>query len=205
MYTRISDIINAERLLAADLYCHKSCISGYKLKYKQSKNDEKTTVSKTPKRILFQRHISFFKEILNKGNGICLSEIRDIINGKEDAVFTNSEIKSFLNDFLGAEIQFCQSPRKNESMFVFPSSITMEDVMNKVRNLSNIQTAAKTMRSTFLDHHFGLEDKFCDAEELRKNTVTLPDEILTFFAALFNVKKACLMPNYYEDSEHNRY
>ena len=43
----------------------------------------------------------------------------------------------------------------------------MKDVIQKLRSLSNIKKAAQATRKSLLEAEFGLEDKFCDAEELK--------------------------------------
>ena len=48
VFTRISDLSDESSIIAADLYCHKSCISGYKIKFKSSM--ESKTVLKQPKK-----------------------------------------------------------------------------------------------------------------------------------------------------------
>ena len=49
------------------------------------------------------------KEILEKGMGTSLSDIRDIVNENFDENFlNNSEIKMFLTEIIGDDIQFCK-------------------------------------------------------------------------------------------------
>ena len=70
---------------------------------------------KTGKRFIFQNYIWFIDEIISRGNGITLSETRDVINTNEDIDIKNNEVKIFLEEFFGNSIQFCESGRKNQS------------------------------------------------------------------------------------------
>ena len=50
-----------------------------------------------------------------------------------------------------------------------------------MRSLDNIKTTAATIRQSLLDLDFGLDDKFCDAEELKEawENKVMPDVLLT--------------------------
>ena len=79
VFTRISDLSDESSIIAADLYCHKSCISGYKVKF--NINMDEKLVSKQPKkRDVFSKYITFIKAIFENGKGISLSELRDMLN-----------------------------------------------------------------------------------------------------------------------------
>ena len=78
-----------------------------------------------------------------------------------------------------------------------------QSVINTLCSINKIKSAAKIIRQSLLQIDFGLQDKFCHAEELKfawKNT-KIPDELLTFFAELFNIKKTTLLKDYYEDTD----
>ena len=136
-------------------------------------------------------------------SGITLTEIRDMINTKEDIDMKNNEVKSFLVEFLEDSIQFCESDRKNQPLMVFSSSLDISDVINTLRALDSVKVAAKVIRSKLLNVDFGLQDKFCDAEELKHSwrTTKIPDELLIFFAELFNIKKTTLLKEYYNSND----
>ena len=60
------------------------------------------------------------KEILEKGMGTSLSDVRDIVNENLDENFlNNSEIKMFLTEIIGDDIQFCKPYAKNQSLLIF--------------------------------------------------------------------------------------
>ena len=67
--------------------------------------------------------------------------------------------------------------------------------MNSLRSLDHVKTAASDIRKALLNVDFGLDNKFCDSNELRSawNNTTIPDALLSFFAELFNINRASLM------------
>ena len=73
------------------------------------------------------------KFILDWGNRLTLSEIRDIINNKQVEVeISNKEIKLFLMEQLQDSIQFWPSKNKNESLLIFSSKLSAQDMVQKV-------------------------------------------------------------------------
>ena len=119
---------------------------------------------KTKSKLANDWNFSINVEVISRGNGITLTEIRDI-NTKEDIGIKNNEVKSVLVEFLGDSIQFCELNRKNQSLMVFSSSLDISDVINTLLALDSVKVAAKVIRSKLLNVDFGLQDKFCDAEE----------------------------------------
>ena len=126
---------------------------------------------------------------------MAISDIRDMINQENASDLTNKEIKSFLIDELGDTISFCQPERKNQSQFVFSSSIDVNHVVNSLRNLNVIKEAAITIRKSLLEVNFGLDDSFCDAQQLKQSwrETKIPSSLVTFFSALFNISSTKLM------------
>ena len=57
VFTRISDLSDEPGIIAADLYCHKSCISGYKVKFKNNM-DDKLASMQPKKRDIFSKCIT---------------------------------------------------------------------------------------------------------------------------------------------------
>ena len=95
-----------------------------------------------------------------------------MINDKETIFTSNLEVKTYLTDTFGFEIQFAPSERKNELSMVFLSSISIDDVIKRLRSIDSKKLAAKKIRDVFLAMDFNFQDKFCDAEilEIRGNT-----------------------------------
>ena len=201
--TRICDLDSDLRIFSADLYYHSSCFSSYILKYKRATNPSQSEIAiNTTKRDVFNFHIDFIESIIDRGSGISLSEIRDMVNDKDDVNITNSEVKTFLISLMDNHIQFCPSTRSNESLFVFSSDVSLQDVVKILRSLDTTKEVANKIRKCLLKMDFGLNNSFCDAEELKhswRNTA-MPDELITFFSTLFNVNQAILRPNYHEDA-----
>ena len=77
------------------------------------------------------------------------------------------------------------------------------DVINTLRSLDSIKSAAKIIRDKLLNIDFGLHDKFCDAEELKLawRTTKIPDELLAFFSEVFNIKKTVFLKGYYNKDD----
>ena len=101
-------------MLSADIYYHSNCL----IKYIQKSNSAKSSSlpkseKQTGERLVCQHYMEFIEEVISRGNGITLTEIRDMINTKEDIDIKNKKVKSFLVEFLGDSIQFCESDRKN--------------------------------------------------------------------------------------------
>ena len=71
--------------------------------------------------------------------------------------------------------------------------------------MDNRKTAVKAIREALLMVDFGLQDKFCDAEELKHpwSTTRMTDELIFFFSVFFNIKETTLLKLYYkgDDSE----
>ena len=203
VYTRICDLPTAENILSADLFYHNQCLNKYIRKYKTQsavpavEEQEKIPVETSKTFVLKQ--LPVFLEIIHRGNGIALSEIRDYIIDKENIFIKNQHIKTVLEEHCGDDVQFCDSERKNESSMVFSSEINITDVVNIVRYLDSIKSAAKAIREALLKVDFGLEDKFCDAEELRHSwcTTRMLDELISFFSVMFNIKKTTLLKLYH--------
>ena len=202
VFTRISDLSDESSITAADLYCHKICISGYKVKLKNNM-DDKLVSKQSKKRDIFFKIYYIYKNYIENGYGVSLSELRDMLNQNEKVVFNKSEIKLLITEVFGDSIQMCYSERKSESMFMYSSKIDIQDVIDKLRSLLGIKIAAQKLRKLLLSFDFELNDKFCDAEELKKawENKSMPDEFLTFFAKLFNIKKTSLIPDTERDPE----
>ena len=202
VYIRVSDLDSVSKIFAADLYCHSSCYSNYIRKWNTeisaSENNNNSLPSETLvelKKNVFGKYIGIIGSSIQKGRGLSLSDIRDMINNENKLNFRNSEIKTFLVEAFGEEIKFCDPERKNQSQFVFSSSVKVEDVINFLRNLDVARTAGTEIRKVLLETDFELDDKFCDAQELQKSwtQMVIPDILVTFFASLFNVSKTKIL------------
>ena len=121
-----------------------------------------------------------------------------MINDKETIFITNSEVKTYSTQTFGSEIQFAPSERKNESHVVFSSGTSFDDVIKRLRSIYSTKLATKKIRDVFLAMGFNLQEKFCDAKDLRNSQeqYCIPDELITFFGTLFNINYATLKPHF---------
>ena len=70
------------------------------------------------------------KFILEQGNRLTLNEIRDITNSKQDEVeISKKDFGLFLMEQLQDSIQFCPSKNKDESLLVFSSKLSAQDMV----------------------------------------------------------------------------
>ena len=63
------------------------------------------------------------------------------------------------------------------------SLLDITDVINTLCSLDGVKSAAQTIRDELLNVDFGLEDEFCDAEELKLpwKTTKISDVVSAFF------------------------
>ena len=204
VYTRISDLDSVEKILSADLYHHHNCYKSYLrqheslLKTSSTKNEEQS-ISQHDK---FTKYIPFITAVVEKGHGISLSEIRTLC-ADDGFEISNKYIKMYLIDEFGDTIQFLESHRKNESQFVFSANINVNDVVNILHSQDTITDAATKVRKSFFNLDFGLDNKLCDSEELQQSwyKTNIPDELISFFSVLFNVKKTTFL-KHCVDADH---
>ena len=105
-----------------------------------------------------------------------------MINNEDESNLLNRDINCVLLDEFGDNIKFCNPERKKESQFVFFSLIELEDVVNSLRRMNAVKSAAATIKEALLNVDFKLENRFCDAQEFKKSwkASKVPDVLLTF-------------------------
>ena len=59
-------------------------------------------------------YINFIRDVIESGTGISLNDIHDMVNDKETIFITNLEVKTYLTETFGSEIQFAALERMNE-------------------------------------------------------------------------------------------
>ena len=101
----------------------------------------------------------------------------------------NRDVKKFLIDYYGNRIQFCPSHRVNEPEMCFSADISIEDLTRTPRNKDVVRSAGEILREAFNQIDFKLADRFCDGNELKESWENTPDQVLTFFAALFGIRR----------------
>ena len=88
-------------------------------------------------------------------------------------------------------MQFCTPYRKNQSLFLYSSSVSTANFINTIRSFDTIKSPAKSSHTALKQVDFKLQDRFCDAEKLKQSWLNtkIPDELLTFFSEFLTLKK----------------
>ena len=196
VFSRVADLESESRVFGADLMYHKLCLETYLRKYDRGVSSHKKERESSSKRLLFLQEVESIKELIDRGFGVPLSEIRDTLNEKYgDSFISNKEVKLFVIEHFGEDIQFICSKRKNESMILFSS---VEDVVQKMKSIDIVNDTTRMIQQSLNTAEFGLDDKFGDAEELASswNRCELPDILISFFATLFNIPQAILIKSF---------
>ena len=120
VYTRISDLQSNAQMFGAGLYYHHVCLSACIQIQKRVISVKESGPIRVTKKKTVERYINFIRNVIESGSGISLNDIRDI-NGKETIFITNSEVKTYLTETFGSEIQFTLSEQKYKSHMVFSS------------------------------------------------------------------------------------
>ena len=185
VYTRISDLKTVQDIFSADLRYHSFNKYLHKYNYARNPRGTENIEQEKSKRHYFNKYVQFLENIIEQGRGITLSEVRDLIKEEEGVdIFTN-EIKLFIKETFGDRIQFCVAERKHQSILVCSPSIIVNDAINLLRNTNVVKEAASKLRHALLNIDFGIDDKFCDSEELKTSwqTIRMPDDLITFEVA----------------------
>ena len=138
--------------------------------------------------------------IVDQVNGLNLSEIRDIINGKQGEVqISNKEVKLFLIEQLEDSIHYFPSKNENESLLVFSSKLNTQDIVQIVKSTDVIKSAALSLRLAIREVSFDLDDKFCDADDLEtswKKNPEISNKFMTYFSTLCWLTQFSMKPIY---------
>ena len=104
---------------------------------------------------------------------------------------SNREVKLFTLEHFQDKIHFCESEQTNKSLPPFSSDLAMRDAIKRLWSLNTVKIAAQTIRKYLLEPDFGLEDKYCDAQELNHSwkDILLPAGLGALFSILYNVDK----------------
>ena len=189
IYTRVADLENDKSVFGADLHYHRACLQNYINKYERAL-DEGKPPRISLKRQSFREELEAIKDLLDRGVGLPISDIRESINCKYGEEFiSNKEVKLYLTEHFDTKIQFCPSERRNESLFVFSSTLSLEDVVKKLRSVNVMKEAAEIIREALKRADFNLNDKFGDAYELVSSWegTAMPDCLMSFFSSLLKV------------------
>lgn len=152
----------------------------YILKYERLKEkccDDKST---NRKKEAWTNIISDIENGLANGNGYELSFVRDAMKKQlqVDNV-TNREVKILLTHHFTDQICFSQPKQLNKSELFFSKGVSTENMADKIRVTDPIKECAAIIRQCLLEVDFDLQDRFCDATDLKTswNAVPIPEPI----------------------------
>lgn len=75
---------------------------------------------------------------------------------------------------------------------VFYAKISLSELVDTVRSTSKIKSCAKELRKTMKNVDFGLENRFCDANDLKEfwDNFKMPQQFVEFFSQFFNIHES---------------
>ncbi|KAK7069516.1 hypothetical protein SK128_018152, partial [Halocaridina rubra] len=133
--------------------------------------------------------VSDIEKGLTNGNGYELSFVRDTMNKQlKVGSVTNSEVKFFLTNHFTDHICCLQPKQLNKSELLFSKGVSPENMADKIRGSDPIRECATIIMQCLLEVDFDMQDRFCDATDLKTswNTVPIPEPLLRFLGALYN-------------------
>jgi len=175
-------------VFGADLYCHRQCVNRYLLQYERAcsdRSDENANASCRQK--AWTSVIADIETGLANGEAYELSYVRDAMRQHGSDSVTNREVKVLLTNHFGDQICYSQPKQLNKSLMCFSKSVTAKSVAETIRSTDPIKQCAELIRQSLLDTDFELNNRFCDANDLKTswNNVNIPEPLLKFFKALY--------------------
>lgn len=187
VFTRTCDLQDTHSVFGADLFYHKGCIKKYLYKFESRDKNMQPPVSK--KQQVWSQLVKELDEGLKSGKGYELNVIRDRLNSIDsECNFRNRDVKVYLTNQFGKEIEFTPSYAGPKSMMVF--RVEKQVLAESIRSEDPIQVCATVIRKALDEYDFGLEDSFCDAQDLKVacTEMEIPEPIVRFFGHLYNFK-----------------
>ena len=109
---------------------------------------------------------------LDEGYGFTISDLRlsmlEAANNTEFEIY-NRDVKKMFIDHYGDRLQIVPNPKRCESELVYSSNISPSALAIKIRNLDLLRQAGESLNLSAKNVDFGLDDKVCDANELKKH------------------------------------
>ncbi len=187
VYERTCDLQDPYAIFGADLYYHSNCLRHYLDKYEKDLTREAQSSKSMKRRELFERFIKEVEPDMKSGTAYTLTHLKEkcsaLITADLDISFSNRDIRMLLIDRFGEDVSFCKPKAANQSASVFLNNITKEEMVDRIRHIDVMKESACKIRQLLLKEDFGLQDKFCDAEELHDawDSIEIPKDIKTFF------------------------
>ena len=199
VYTKTSDLQDANAVFGADLYCHKTCIRNYIRKGEKLSGSQAAGQRKLD---IFQDVLKNIEPGLNSGKCYDLSFVADRCNmslGNKQQVnykFTNRDVKMYLIIVYKNELSFFSPPgssRLPTMFFRVGANTGMSGGNDCDLNADVLKRCGRLLRQCIMKHDFGLDDKFCDSTDLEDayNAIVLPDQVGQFFSGLVDVDIDC--------------
>lgn len=193
VYVRTCDLQSVTAVFGADLYCHNACIKNYLVKYERMKKRE-DGADKQVQSPMHREWASLIPEIetgINEGKGFELSYVRDCLNEAMESdcsSVTNREVAVLLMNYFGKRITFSRSKQVNKSFMFFGQNVTAENMAETIRDTDPIRQCGEVIRQCLMDYDFGLQDRFCDANDLKQawKSMRIPNVLLKFLGTVFN-------------------
>eukprot|EP00918_Siedleckia_nematoides_P108296 GHVU01236350.1.p1 GENE.GHVU01236350.1~~GHVU01236350.1.p1 ORF type:complete len:407 (-),score=39.87 GHVU01236350.1:38-1258(-) len=187
VFTRTCDLQDTYAVFGADLFYHRDCMTKYLYKYET--HDKASQPKASEKKLAWNHVTKELEEGLKNGKGYELSVIRDLLNSiNENCNFRNRDVKIFLLNHFGGQIDFTDPGAGKKSLMAF--SVPSSTLAGKLRSVDPVQACASIVRKALEDYDFDLDDRFCDAEDLKQasSNMGIPDSVLSFFGHLYNFK-----------------
>lgn len=169
---------------------------------------EKPAITKI-KRVLFTSALPYIDKRLAKLECCTISDIVEFASSLLEegevltSTFLNRDMKQLIISHYGESVAISPNSRVNESDIFFSSDINAADLAIKLKNQDIMREAGTKLREALMDVDFGLQDSFCDSNDLKaswKRTM-MPAPLLTFLAVLFKVPKHKLFRSSARDLE----
>ena len=192
VFTRTCELQDEHSIFGADLYYHRNCMQNYLHKYESLSKEEIDNTELNVKQAVWSEAQELLEKGFKTGNGYELSVIREFMNEKlkqNGMILSNRDIKLFLLNQFGDDIDFAYSDNQRKSMMVFSvRNVNSQDLAEKIRSIDPLKVFASRIREELSAFDFQLNDRFGDAEDLRQSLkkADIPKVTLHFFSEIFN-------------------
>ena len=176
VYTRTSDLQDANAVFGADLYCHNVCIRNYIRKGEMQSSDLGSPSIGQQKLYIFANVMKNIEPGLNSGRYYNVSYLSDCCNQAAEhdcqnvTAFRNRYVKLYLINMYGDDVPFFIPPGSKAPTIFFKGSAANRVPMNNHEELDSdmLKRCGSMLRNCFLNQNFELNDRFCDANDLEK-------------------------------------
>ncbi len=184
-----SCITDADGVFTKDLLCHAKCIRNFLREYDNEKGKpESTPIQKPNIRLeLLDRLVSDVEPDMNRGMAFTLTGLKARADC-EDVTFKTRDIKLHLQNYFGDKLEIVVPQAQNQSEMVYLNTVvSAKDMASKIRLMDPVKQCAELIRKELKAANFGLDDRFCDAQDLRDSwqSMQIPDILLKFLGILF--------------------